>query len=926
MPILILTLLLSLSLFAGRAIVPGDEQYYRADNNNTEFIYTEQNRYAAEQAMALSPLIEKAYRESFGFTMDAPLHVGIISQNNQIANGFSTQYPYNLQINYIGGSASNDYFSSTSWLNNLLYHETAHNYQINPKASAVTRELYSVLGNGLMSLGYFPLVTLPNLTISSFLLEGNAVFNESWHGNGGRLYSGRFRAETIMQAKAGHINPQFLYNQKTHEFPFYDRHYIIGGFFQLYLAEKYTTAKVNRFFYNHSKSWLWPFRINHIFEMTFGESYESAIAGYNLWLLEQSQGFVEAEGEVLLRSKKFTPLNSNCDKIYFMVSDAQRAPELVRLFKKDKQLKRERKSYFQNRVIDVHDHYYTQASGFTDPTRIYMGLFDENGKIKAGTQSKVVQGYLKNGIEVYFDIPSSFDQAQLYVGNTFYAQVNSSVYIDDDDNLYYFVQHDKRRTLYKNRTPIYSYEGYYGVISGVDKRGNVYFTANSQKGSSLYCVGEEGVHRVSKADNVVDARLINDDEVLIAAVGAYDYYYVVNSIEHIDASPFMTRLFFEDTSDVNRTRLSTQQAAGKKRELSLDDAYYAPLNLHYAGTLLMLGAGSINSDTVFTYSVAASFIDPLLSNAFAVFAQSGLDEVGTAGVSYQNNVHLLEFGTTVYGVYNSGDDNSYHLYDEKSNRYSEMAVAIPKESRDYGLSAYLRVPFVKSGYDRGEIVLNYYQDYDDRARSPLSLRGSLSHSEHFGQSMFTNYLNALSVFGSVDRGDLAYGLEYDFAHDLPWKFFVGAALQGVYSDYERETLSADNYTRGVKFSHFQSSLSKDPAVVVMPSLEYTRFVKQAGMAELSLRKQFDARLLFFTFPFSLTQEAVYLKQRYYNVYDYGQTDSWKDHTAYNESTVGLTLEFLVMNRLSVPLNFEYIHNDNTREADNFRLYLGGVSF
>ncbi len=917
-------------LYGGVAIVPGDEQYYKAKKGDVEIIYTEQNRYAAEQAMALEPLINREYRDTYGFTMDALLHVGIISQQNQVANGFSTQYPYNLQINYIGGSAANDYFTSTSWLNTLLYHETAHNYQVNAKASAVTKGLHSVLGNGLMTAGYFPLFTLPNMTISSFLLEGNAVLNESWHGNGGRLYSGRFRAESIMQAKAGHINPQFLYNQTTHDFPYYDRHYIIGGFFQLYLAEKYGLEKVNSFFYNHSRSWLWPFRINHIFDLTFEKSYEEEIAGYNLWLLEQAETFVEAEGETFVTSKRFTPLNSNCDKIFFMVSDAQRAPELVRLFKKDKAVKRERKSYFQNRLVIKDDEYFTQASGFTNPTKIYMGLFDENGKIKEGTESKVIQGYLKDGVAVYYDIPSSFDQAQLYVGDAFYAQVNSSVYIDSDDNLYYFVQHDKTRTLYKNRTPIYEYEGYYGLVSGVDSMGNVYFVANSQKGSSLYRVGNQKVERVSRADNVVEARLINDDEVLIAAIGSEEYYYVINAIESRAERPYNTKLYFEDEPSFGRASFSvySEQKRDENTTLTLDDAYYGPLNLHYAGSLLNLGFGSKNEKTIFTYSVAASFVDPLLSNAVVLFAQSGFDEVGTAGLTYQNNAHLLEFGGTIYGVYNSGDDNSYHLYNEANNSYSQYAYTLPKDSRDYGLSGYLTLPVIKSGYDRGEISLNYYQDYDDNARSPLSLSASLFHSERYGQSMFTNYLNAISLFGSYDREDLAYGFDYAFAHDLPGKFFIGMALQGVRSDYDRNSsiLSVSDFTRGVKFSNFQSSIANDPATVVMPSLEYTRFVKQVGVGELSLRKQFDGRLLFFTFPLSLTREALYLKYRYYNVFDFGQSTAWNSHTVYNETTVGMTLEFLVMNRLTVPLNLEYIHNDNTQEEHNFRFALGGLSF
>ena len=139
-----------------------------------------------------------------------------------------------------------------------------------------------------------------------------------------------------------------------------------------------------------------------------------------------------------------------------------------------------------------------------------------------------------------------------------------------------------------------------------------------------------------------------------------------------------------------------------------------------------------------------------------------------------------------------------------------------------------------------------------------------------------------------------------------------------------------DYTRGVKFSNFQSSYYDDPATVVMPSLEYTRFVKQAGVAELFLQKQFDGRILFFTFPFSLTREALYVKQRYYDIQDFGQRDYSKDvrsgHTVYNETTAGVTLELLLLNKLTIPLSLEYIYNDNTLDEHNYRFYLGGISF
>ncbi len=955
-------------LLAGIAIVPGDEPYYKIDldDHDVEMIYTEQNQYAAEQAVSLEPTIIEEYEKYFGFSLDQTLYVGIISQRNQVANGFSTQFPLNMQINYMGGTQKPDYFTASSWLNTLLYHETAHNYQLNPKASGVTRGLHSALGNSALVLGIFPLLAVPNAALTSFPLEGNAVLNESWHDNGGRLYSGRLRAESILQAKAGHITAEFLFNQTTHEFPYYDRHYIIGGFFQLYLAEKYGLEKTNSFFYNHSKSWLWPFRTNHIHQMSFGENFEQALAGYNDWLLQQADGFIEAGGERIATSMYFASLNNDRDQIYFLISDAQRAPELVRIGKSSKSVEKKRRSYLFGKVIKTDDEYTTQASGHTNPTRIMQGLFNRKGRIVKGTESRMIQGYLKDGTTVYFDVPSSFSQPQLYVGDKFYATVNSSVYIDGDDNLYYFVQRGKTRTLFRNKEPLYSMQNYYGIVSDVDSRGRIYFVGNSPRGSSLYRLDGKRVERVSRADNVVEARLVNDEEVLIAAIGQQYYYYAIDKLVSSDQAPSSTRLFFEDepyfgnaafTAETHaqstETRGTDEENAGKndeknsghkalnhgeaanpvadntaekqqsvgKQTLGTDERYHGISNLHYAGTSVILGLGTHDEETVGIYSINAQFHDPLLTNSASLFASQGLDRVGLVGAGYRNTRHLLSFGASVYGVYNEGDAGSYYDYDPTTNTYGNKHDFVI-DSRDYGLTAFTALPIIKTPYNDLNIALDYYQDYDSNARSPLTASVNFVHAERYGQAIDYDYLNALSIFGSLDRGDRAAGFDYQLSHGIPWKLFLGMGLQGVGTDYDGEPpIDDDDRTRGIKFTPYQNPIFNDPGTIVMPSLEHTRYVKQAAVAEINIKKQFDGRALYFTFPFSLTREIVYAKQRYYNIQDFGQAKDWNEHTVYNETTLGFGVELLFLNKITLPLSFEYIYNDNTEEEHHFRFLI-----
>lgn len=917
--------------WAGMAVVPEDEPYLQTRQGNTEFIYTEQNAYALQRAAEVSAFLHPQYESLFGFKLDSPLYVGLISQQNQIANGFSTQFPLNMQVNYLGGTSHVDYFTSTSWLDTLLYHETAHNYQLNAKARPITRGMHAVLGNSVSFVGVLPLFSVPNIMLTSFLLEGNGVLNESWHGNGGRLYSGRFLALAVMQAKGDYLNPEMLYNQEIYQFPYGERPYIVGGFFQLYLAEKYGLQKTNAFFLTHSRSWLFPIQTDLAFMRNFGHSFEDEVAGFKQWMAQKAAGFNVAQGEPLLSSQTFQPLNRDGDDIVFLISDAQRAPQRVSLNKTSGQIALQRDSYAAGKLIRHQDKLATQGSNFVNPTFIAQGLLDANADIIPGTEGKMLQGYLGDGRPVYFDVPSSYQQPQLYVGNEFYAQVNSSVFIDQADNLYYFKQTGKTRTLYKNREAIYSFPGYYGVVSDVDTQGAVYFVANSEKGSSLFRVHSSLVERVSAADNIVDARLINDKEVLLAAIGSDEYYYVKNAIQAQPQTqaqpqmqgqaPFDREYFFEkEAYFANPQFAQPAEQTGTLPELPAPQHYANLSNLHYAGTFASMGFAKKGAgDNAFAvYDINAGLSDPLLNNSLVLFAKKDISETALAGFTYSNSAQRMQYSASVYGVYQEGDNAEYHFYDVNSGEYSDWSGEIDTDSRNYGFSANLVLPLLQHGHEYADVQLNYYQDYDNNARSPLILSGQMGRSEQYGISKYINYLNAGTLFVGSERGDLTYGVDYALAHDLPAGFFVAGKIKQVSSAYGRDSaLTADNFTRGVKFTNVENPLVNDPTTVVMPQLEYTRFVHSAGYAEAALKKQFSGgRILFYTFPFSVIRHGAFVQQRYYDVQDYG---SGIKSRQYNESTLGWDMDILVLNKFPIGLSLQYMHNDGVEDAESFRV-------
>jgi len=913
-------------LMAGQTLTSGDEPYYKTDlkDSNVQFIYSKSSKYMADDLAKREAALHAEYEKYFGYKLDQKLYVSLVGTHSEYPNSFATQSPVNLQALFMGGTQLVDYMAVKSWAGVILYHETAHNYQVNPKASAISRGLNTVFSNSPLPLTIgplpLPMFGIPNVMLTSYLLEGNAVLNESWHGNGGRLYNGYLKALAIEQAKEGNINPAFLFNQDTYDFPYGERTYILGGFFQYYLASTYGLEKTDLFFFNHSKSWSWPFRTNYIFKMTFGVDFEQATSDYNKWLLAEAEGFVEAEGEPIAHSQFFNQLGDNCDKIYFNTSDGVQEPELVRLFKKDKAVDIRRDNFLAGRMVNKNDEYYTINAANTSPMYITQGLFDDDGLILEGSEDKIVFGYLKDDVPVYFNAKTSGIEPQLFVGDAFYGTAHSSVYIDQNDNIYYFRQEAKTRTLYKNKTAIYTLNDYYGFPVGVDSQERVYFIANSTKGSSLFRIDVNGkAERVSDADNIVDARLVNDDEVLLAAINGEEYYYVVNDMKIKGEAPTETHLTLEDHDYYNSPLNFDEGSKLPNEDLALEDGYYSPLNLKYAMGSLSLGTGkNTDDDSVFTYDFNIHFEDPMMTNTVDIFAKQGVDEIGLYGATYTNNRHLVAFGGTAFGVYGvSSDANVTRRPYNENNQTWGAEQEVPVESRDYGVSVYARLPVYQHGYRSADITVNYYQDYDDNARAPLVLEGKVSQFEQYAMATDPAFYQNLTLFGTLDRGDYAYGGDYVLSHSLPWKFYIGMNLKGVRSSFDGNVTENEDYTRGVKFTPFQTDVVGDPSVIVMQNLRYNRSVKQALVGGVNLTKQFDGRLLFFTFPASLVREKVYVTYNHFDIQDFAHsTKDFSTHSKFNEYTVGATLEFRVLNFLPIPFNLGYVYNKEACEESS----------
>ena len=881
---LFVALSLSISLAVSAVVVPDD--YYRVDDGEFAYIYGEEHRALLPDMQNYQKNLIDNYEKEFGFKMDDKLSVGLATSNNQIANGFSTQIPFNMQLFYGAGASYIDYFCFSSWLKTLVIHETAHNFQLNPKENILSKAGHKVLGNNPVTfLGLFPIFPIPNIMESSFILEGNAVLNESRFGNGGRLFSGYALAEVVALAKADEITPALMYNS-TLEFPYGEKFYLVGGFFQQFLSERYGIEKVNGYFKRFAAQ-PFPFFTNMVFEEQFGKSFEVLLDEFVEELKQKHQSAETTKGKLLAKSQLFVPFNNSKGEIYTLVGDRKSAPEVLVLNKASKNIAFESGAWREGEVFRENGQFYTQSSAKTSPVKIEMGLFDESGFIEKKYASKALQGFTSSGKSVYFDIEHSIETPQVYIDGKFYTESHSSVHVQGED-IYYFKQEGKKRILYKNKEALYAYEGHYGFVTDVDLEGKVYFIAATEHGSSIYKLSNGNSSRVSLADDIIDFKLISKQEALVATIGVDGYRYsIINLSENVKKeAPYLPTI-----SVAKMSKNIDNSTFGEEKTLKGEERAYASFtSLQYSALNPFFSYDTSNGYGVDAY---ASFSDPLFQNQlFLVGSHNKKRDI--AGLAYDNSAFRLTFGGAIYGVF-------------KNDKYDNS------NKRDSGYELYATFPWLESGYWRADSTLAYTKAYHNIYRKPLTFSLDIENEKQYGFSKYANESNALSLFMSEDRENQMYGGTYSFKHDLVWQSYIG--FKGTYLKSDTVNFFEE---KGVELDNTFTNLQSDKATLDVPSFTFRTYAKEVKMGEVSIAKVFDGSLYLYSLPLSLQRESVYAKQRRYEI-DF--TDTFQ--RTYDETTVGMEFDFLFLHKFTIPLSVEWIHNKDVIDQNQGRILIGG---
>ena len=873
---ILILLFVAIYIYA-KEIAVVDDSYSVIKSDDIEFVYANEFKDKSIDILNKEQNVIDSYKKSFGYEFDDKLYLGLLSSKNQIANAFSNQIPLNMQIDYIAGALYPDYFTSISWIDTLLYHESSHNFQLNPKKNLLSRYAHKILKNSLYNSILFPIFPVPNLFCSSFNLEGNAVLNESLHDNGGRLFNGYLKAMAITQAKSGYITPQRTYNKHLF-FPYGTHNYIVGGYFQLYLAQKYGLDRVNHYFYNYSGQWL-PIFTNHIFKESFGKDFEQLISEYNSWLLKEAKDFKRSKIKPLFSSKSLARFNSDKDEIYFLISNGKDIPKLVRVFKSDKKIKIKNATLKGEKLFKINGKFYGLNSGYIDPTNISVGLFDEDGDIFKDSQSKAIQYISHDGKDmIYFDIKNSLDRPLAFYNDKKIGKVNSSIIRSQNGDIYYFKQNGKKRELYKNGDLIYSYIGYFGYVCDVDKRDRVYFIANSKDGSTLYRFDGVSLKRVLDGDDIVDVRLLDDKEVLVETIDADGY--------NIGIAKLLDNAKDQNVYEYRYSVKKYPKALSVLKKDKLRSKKYDPItDLHYSSLDMSINynPNSINS---VDYDISLNFSDLLGYNRVSIFS-SKYDNDTILGAGYDSSEHRLSYGFAGYKVLDHDKNVS---------------------NRGYGASIYLKYPFYKEGYRSVDSKLTYNISDEKEDRRDLIFTLSLADKRAFYHSFYLNYGNFLDLSFGVDRGDIIYGAKSYFRRDLGDELYIDFNVGGAYSESQNQKSK-----RGIKIDSYMSRF--DTALsFTMPSLRDDIYAKSIIQSGLSVKKVLNFNRYFFTFPISLRRESIYGTYNNYQLKFKGI-----DFRSYNEFRVGSKLDLLFLNNNAIPLKVEYIYNPDLDSSNNFRV-------
>ena len=622
---------------ANEVVVPADSDYFVYQKDNLKLVAPEQYTPYLPQTFEYMNEFVRRYTKSFNWTLDEPLYLVLASGNNQTANGFATVTPNLMTVFYPSGQLMLEDFAMYSWFLALASHETAHLFQINNKGDKanLNNVLKPYVRNPPFLVGPFgvPVFVHPNQFLPRFIVEGNAVMNESRILRGGRLQSAKIRAITYALIKDKRIDFTYLLNEHL-EFPFGNEKYWFGGYLSAYLVEKYGVEKANRFFYSHGSHWINPLNLRNSFVQHFGESYAQALTNALARFEPEANKQVSSSETVLTRGVAVSPMNHNQEKIFFLKSDElEERPKLVVYDKATGEMTEAKIDLAMGKVFKIGEGkraWATASAAQYKATKKAYGLYGPGLKVHKDYLNKMVldQGA---GNTLTMDPVNSLLRNKISLNNQFWGESDSLPLLDEKGQVYDFVQEGSKRTLRKNQKALFSFNSYDSSLVEISNDGKIYFTSTTPYGSSLYVWNGKEIQRLSTSDTVVDAELISDKKALVVEATSTGFEVKAIELKAVRNSPVVYSYKLNDDAIEDLKNPNTELTGVSKRRYNglLEDWRFSRLSVY--APFIAEGIGSLE----------AEFIDPLAYHALTLGYSHGLDNSHNGTATYRYTRHLV---------------------------------------------------------------------------------------------------------------------------------------------------------------------------------------------------------------------------------------------------------------------------------------------
>lgn len=872
-------------------VAPGDVPYYRLRQGQTVYIYDATSRDLLDQLTVYNQAIRAMYDQSFAWKLDEEMDLVLTSSHQQIANAYATVTPNIKTVWYPAGAALIDEMAVSSWATLLNAHEVSHLYQLNAKGS-FNSALKSVFGNAFVL--FFPLSPIvpifihPNFLTPTFMIEGNATFNESRLNFGGRLYSGEKRALVLAQIAAGDITPSRLINDGF-EFPFGEEPYMQGAYFQAHLAAKYGVEKTNQFFVEQGKHFIWPLILNKTFRDHFGSSYPQEIREYvhNMEGLAKKQ---QSTGESpIVRNLFVGQMNHDANRVFFVSSDAKQPPQLRIFDKTTRTLESKQLDLFSGKVFWESGKPETAASDQHDIHHTEYSLYGEGARLDPRFRGQIVTDR-RAGMTVALDAGDSWAEPRMLLNGEPYDISHSHPILDDQGNVYYFRQNGAERILYRNREPITKYEGFYGKPLEVTPDGTFYFIASTDFGSSLYRLKGREISRVLKSDRVIDARWLGGDDFLVTEVGAEGHAVMVAKAQIRPASPAVYSYGFPPANIVPG-RPEAELLKQERPYNSFGQIRYSYLDM---STGYSSGIGAL-------VDTRATFTDPLeYQNFSAGYAGSQFGD-REAMIQYQFTKYVPDF----FARYIYKEDRWLTSTDDDRRAYNQEVDAgfrLPVlRWRRWDASFGLAMTYEKNDAytDPASAAISSAREETYGARTTLGIEYSLAPGLGFlpWRAFSLNYVNHLE--SETDGWKKKYNtslIQSRYTHGFPEEFY--ATLAASYAWAEIPDISVD-YEQGL--------LSQEIRIPRLTSHNDEYIVKHAGSVRLEVTNVRTIPAYSPRIPFGLNRlapvvvgQAIFMDNDPLHVYP-PNTFEWG---------WGADIELLLMHK--VPVRLRFLNSYDTR--------------